>query len=153
MGDRAYAWDWKPEKDGVFSVKSCYMLLLNLFNIEAPLNDVEKMIFREIWKSKAPAKVLAFSWTLMLDRIPTKINLAKRSLIGEDESKRCVFCKGGDESVIHLFLHCEWVSKVWREVMQWLNINFITPPNLFIHAFCWSREVGYKNLRRGAWLI
>jgi hypothetical protein len=90
---------------------------------------------------------------MLLDRIPTKINLAKRSLLGEDVSKRCVFCDRGDESATHLFIHCEWVSKVWRKVMCWLNFSFIMPPNLFIHALCWTREVGAKKLRRGAWLI
>ena len=137
----------------MFFVKSCYILLLNLSHAEVALNDVENVIFREIWKSKAPTKVSAFSWTLLLDKIPTKINLAKRILMGVEESKRCVFCECGDESAIHLFLHCEWFSKVWRAVMRWLNFNFITPPNLFIQTFCWYREVGSKKLRRGAWLI
>jgi hypothetical protein len=97
--------------------------------------------------------VLAFSWTMVLDRIPTKINLGKRRLIGEDESKRCVFCDSEDESALHLFLHCGMINNVRREVMRWLDFNVITPPNLFIHALCWSREVRTKRLRRGAWLI
>jgi len=37
--------------------------------------------------------------------------------------------------------------------MDWLNFNFIKPPNLFIHALCWSREVGSKILRKGAWVV
>ena len=111
------------------------------------------MIFRENWRSKAPNKVLAFLWTFLLDRIPTKVNLAKRWLLGMDDPKRCVFCELEVESAAHLFLHCDLVSKVWRKVMRWLNFNFITPPNLFIHTFCWSREVRPKKLRRGAWLI
>lgn len=97
--------------------------------------------------------MLAFSWTLLLDRIPTKVNLAKRRIMGMEDSKRCVFCDGEDESAVHLFLHCAFTSKVWREVMGWLNFNFIIPPNLFTHALCWSREVRSKFLRRGAWLI
>lgn len=74
-------------------------------------------------------------------------------ILQADDCERCVFCEDGDESATHLFLHCDWVSKVWSEVMRWLNFNFIIPPNLFIHAFCWSREVRSKNLRRGVWLI
>ena len=73
-------WVWKPGEEDIFSVKSCYTILQNLFYGEGTLNDVEKVIFREIWRSKAPTKVLAFSWTLLRDRIPTNINLSKRSL-------------------------------------------------------------------------
>jgi hypothetical protein len=47
------------------------------------LNYEEEVIFRDNWRSKAPGKVLAFSWTLLLDRIPTKVNLAKRRLMGQ----------------------------------------------------------------------
>lgn len=97
--------------------------------------------------------MLAFSWTLLLDRIPTKVNLDKRRLMGTDDSKRCVFCDGEDGLSVHLFLHCDIISKVWRVVMSWLNFNFITPPNLSIHALCWTREVRFKLIRRGAWLI
>lgn len=146
-------WYWKPEKEGVFSVKTFYLLIQNLIPFEGGLTFEEEVIFREIWKSKASAKVVAFSWTLLLDRIPTKVNLAYRGLLGADESKRCVFCGSQDELVVHLFLHCDIISKVWREVMNWLNFNFISPPNLFIHAICWSRHVRNKKLRRGAWLI
>jgi hypothetical protein len=37
--------------------------------------------------------------------------------------------------------------------MRWLNFNLITPPNLFLQAIGWSREVNSKKLRRGFWLI
>jgi len=117
------------------------------------LNRDEEVIFQENWRGKAPGKVLAFSWTLLLDRIPTRVNLHKIRLMGMEDSKRCVFCDGEDESTVHLFLHCDIISKVWREVMRWLNFNFINPPNLFIHALCWMRGVRSKLFRRGVWLI
>jgi hypothetical protein len=153
MRDGPDVWVWKPDKDGVFSVKSCFVLLQNLYLPEGVLSNEEEVIFRENWRSKAPGKVLAFSWMLLLDRIPTKANLAKRRLLGMDDPKRCVFCDVEVETAVHLFLHCDVVSKVWREVMRWFDVNLITPPNLVIHALCWSREVYSKKLRRGAWLI
>ncbi|RHN40206.1 putative reverse transcriptase zinc-binding domain-containing protein [Medicago truncatula] len=105
-------WVWKPDKEGVFSVNSCYFLLQNLRLLEDRLSYEEEVIFRELWKSKAPAKVLAFSWTLFLDRIPTMVNLGKRRLLRVEDSKRCVFCGCQDETVVHLFLHCDVISKV-----------------------------------------
>lgn len=91
----------------MFSVHSCYLLLQNLRPLEERLSQEEEIIFRELWKSKALAKVLVFSWTLFLDRIPTKVNLAKRRLFGVVELKRCVFCGSENEMEIHLFLHCD----------------------------------------------
>lgn len=67
--------------------------------------------------------------------------------------KKGVFGDGEHETANHLFLHCRVISKVWTEVMRWLNFSFITHPNLFIHATCWMSEVRSKKLRRGAWLI
>jgi hypothetical protein len=45
LGVRPDVWLWKPDKEGSFSVKSCYTLLQDLFHVEAPLFDVEKVIF------------------------------------------------------------------------------------------------------------
>jgi len=81
----------------------------------------EEVVYRVLWKSKALAKVLVFSWTLFLDRIPTNVNLHKRRFLGGEESKRCVFCGGEDETAVHLFIHCEVIAKVWREVMRWFG--------------------------------
>jgi hypothetical protein len=110
------------------------------------------VVFRDLWKSKAQSKVLAFSCTLILDRIPTKVYLAKRRLFAIEDSKRCVFCNE-DETFVHLFLHCHIISKVWREVMNWMQFNFITPPNLILHINCLSSAMCTKKLRRGAWII
>jgi hypothetical protein len=97
--------------------------------------------------------VLAFSWTLILDRIPTKVDLAKRRLLGSEDSKWCVFCGLEDEAVTHLFLHCNVSARVWRGVMNWMQFNLITPPNLTIHILNWSSPLNTKRLRKGAWLI
>lgn len=125
---------WKPEEGWVFTVKSCYLLLQDRWLLDDVFTLDEEVVYQELWKSKAPAKVLAFSWTLFLDRIPTKVNLHKRRLLGCEESKRCVFCGGEDETAVHLFIHYEVIATVWSEVMRWLGFNFLTPPNLFIHV-------------------
>ena len=39
------------------------------------------------------------------------------------------------------------------EVLKWLQINMITPPNLFVHHNCWTNEVRSKKLRSGFWLV
>lgn len=37
--------------------------------------------------------------------------------------------------------------------MGWLDLNFIMPPNLFIHWECWSGGVMNKKIRKGLRMI
>jgi len=53
----------------------------------------------------------------------------------QEALNNCVMCDRGKESApSSFFFHCEVVSKVW------LEFNFITPPTLFVHLDCWSKE-------------
>jgi hypothetical protein len=54
-----------------------------------------------------------------------------------------------EESATHLFLNCEVTSNVWRKVFTLFVIDFLTPPDLFVHLDCWTREVNSKKLRKG----
>jgi hypothetical protein len=97
-----------------FSVKSCYTILQNLGLVVGGLTREEAGVFHDMWKSKAPSKVLAFPWTMILERIPTKVNLDERRLLAIDDSLRCVFCGMENETIVHLFLHCHVTSQVRR---------------------------------------
>jgi hypothetical protein len=97
--------------------------------------------------------VVAFSWSLLLDRIPTRSNLAIRNILHPDSSLLCVLCDRMVETLTHLFLHCEVTARIWCGVSNWLELNFITPPNLFVHFECWNSEVTSKRIKKGAWMI
>jgi len=146
-------WKWRLEDNRIFSVKSMYKALENLLILEEGSNPVEEKVFGYLWKSPAPSKVVAFSWKLLRDRTPTRRNLAFRNLLHPEDSINCVFCDSSEESSTHLFLHCRVISNIWRKIMDWLNFNFITPNNLFVHLECWSGEVRDKKMRKGVWLI
>jgi len=98
-------------------------------------------------------KVVAFSWKLLLDQIPTRRNLARRNCLPPEESSRCVLCGIVEESANHLFLHCNFTMVVWSRVMNWLDFSFITPLNLFFHWACWSNEGRNKRIHKGLWII
>lgn len=66
-------WKWEPEEFGVYSVRSAYNVLT--------VGDFVQP-FKMLWKSLAPKKVLAFAWKLILDRIPTKLNLLRGVILG-----------------------------------------------------------------------
>jgi len=82
------SWRREPEDECFFSVKSCYTLLQSLCLLEVGVSDEEEIVFENLWKSLTPSKVVAFSWTLLLDKVPTRANLAKRRILGEDVSTR-----------------------------------------------------------------
>ncbi|MCH79641.1 LINE-1 reverse transcriptase like, partial [Trifolium medium] len=99
-------WFWNPEGDGIFSVKSAYdRLALVLHNFDH-VSDLESLVFNKIWSSPAPSKLIAFSWQLLYDRLPSKSNLYRRGVIHSSGNQDCVWCEVKPESGIHLLLHC-----------------------------------------------
>jgi hypothetical protein len=74
-------WRWLPDLEGIFSVKSTYLLLENSLRTSEELGEEALVVFYHIWESPAPSKVIAFSWKLLYDRIPTRLNLDYRGII------------------------------------------------------------------------
>jgi hypothetical protein len=100
-----------------------------------------------------PSKVIMISWMLLLDRIPTCGNLLIHNALPPDGRTSCVLCNNELESSSHLFLHCDVVNEVWRKIGLCLELNFITPNNLFIHLQCWRDVARVNKLKRGYVLI
>ena len=70
-------WSWKLEGNNSFLVKSLYTKLVGRGIGEELRPEGERRVFRQIWKSGAPTKVIDFAWKALLDRIPTQVNLEK----------------------------------------------------------------------------
>lgn len=146
-------WRWKLEDNGFFSVKSAYLKLEGVVLKEDLWDEEERGVFDQLWKSPAPSKVIAFTWKVLLNRIPTRVNLALRNVLPPDASNLCVLGNLKEESAIHLLLHCEVASKVWLNIMLWLEVLFLIPPNFFVHWECWSVGERNKKVTKGLWLI
>jgi hypothetical protein len=125
-------WRWVPDPDGLFSVSSTYKYLANELRIMDDLDPDVAWIFEHIWDSPAPSKVIAFSWQLLYDKIPTRSNLFLRRILPPDASRDCVGCVGNVESSTHLFLHCPSSILIWYEIFRWLGIVIVIPPNLCV---------------------
>jgi len=122
---------WRLEDNGAFLVKSMYKKMEREMGEEEEPSGCERGVFRDIWKSPTPSKVVVFSWKLLHDRIPTRRNLALRNVLPPEVLMSRVLCEGSEESSIHLFLNCRVASKLWEHLMRWLQGNLIIPPNLF----------------------
>jgi hypothetical protein len=126
---REDTWVWCDDRADGFSVKSCYFLLLRKFREQRLLDPCTMFAVSKIWSCGIPSKISAFSWQLLLNRIPTKENLCKRGIIPQHQSV-CIFCNGSLELAVHLFLHCDTAAKVWYEIMSWLGLVIIVPLNI-----------------------
>jgi hypothetical protein len=132
------SWRWLLASDGCFSVKSAYESLSKDLVVGSNFPMFEAKIFKDIWCSPAPSKVIVFSWQILHDRVPTKDNLILRGILPHDNDGFCVWCGNVPETSSHLFLHCKAASVVWYEIFRWLGVIIVLPPNLFYLFYCLS---------------
>jgi hypothetical protein len=117
---------WNPGVEEVFSVKSTYVFLDNTIHPRDPWLPLMSFAFKFIWKSGVPSKVSAFSWQLLLDRVPTRVNLCRRRVVSTDETL-CLICQEGVETASHLFLHCSFAAGIWYSLIRWLGAVSVLP--------------------------
>jgi hypothetical protein len=146
------SWQWRENMEEGFTVKSCYDLLHKTFRVNEDIGPLKVFVFTNIWRCAAPSKVCAFSWQLLLERIPTKDNLWRRRMLREDNLS-CIFCGFTMETPNHLFLHCPVVSKLWYAVMNWIDAVLISPPNLEISLAMFAGCARNKVSRAGLILV
>lgn len=72
-------------------------------------------VFRWIWKSSCQHKHKVFFWLLVQDRLSTRNILRRKNMFLP--SYNCVLCEEAiEETVDHLFLHCELAKECWSLV-------------------------------------
>ncbi|GKU99946.1 hypothetical protein SLEP1_g12720 [Rubroshorea leprosula] len=71
-------WRWRPDNEGNYTTRSAYEQL-------AKKEESTLLEYKNIWSAQVPSKVAAFSWQMLLDRIPTKANLAKRGIMDDNQ--------------------------------------------------------------------
>jgi hypothetical protein len=136
--------EWKSHHvfGGIFSVRSIYCYLTGII---IPPISLEPDLVRNLsclWKSFAPSKIIVFSWQLLLHRLPTLVNLARRGVGGGGVDAHCVLCPMELEHEIHLFGGCAFASTLWSKVFSWIGWIDLVPrdPILIFGKF---------NVRRG----
>ncbi|PNX58539.1 F-box family protein [Trifolium pratense] len=108
-------WGWRPELGEEFSVKSTYVLVSNLIISRGVILNEEQSAYKAIWKGPTPSKVSGFSWMVLHDRVPTRVNLFRRRIIQEDGDQRCLFRGEYAETATHLFLYCSGIHRFGKE--------------------------------------
>ncbi|XP_058750884.1 uncharacterized protein LOC131623907 [Vicia villosa] len=111
---------WWRDSAG-FSVKSVYKWLSGSSLSGTMQNSANSSIFKKLWKVAVPSNIKFFGWRLLLDRLPTCIQLGKRGVILPNDCS-CPFCSNVEESAIHLFFHCSVSVQLWTKTFVWLRI-------------------------------
>lgn len=92
-----------------------------------------------IWTLKAPSRVIAFGWTVILGRILTMNNLQERKKILVNG---CLMCLAEAETVNHLLLNCKVAQKLWNSILTWFDCSWLMPTRLSIMFEAWSLLMG-----------
>ena len=97
--------------DGVFSIKSLYRAL--------QLVSLASFPSKIIWNSCVQPKISFFAWEASWQRVLTLDRLQKR---GWALANRRFLCQTCEESINHLFLHCEKTREMWMLLLFFFGV-------------------------------
>ena len=128
---------WRAEDGREFTVKSKYRLLEGLV-VWKRIWTVAEQVFSFLWKSP----MLAFSWKLLLDSVPTRRNLAWRKVIDPESS---AVCEDKEETLCQVSCIVRLLQK-FGCVFRWPGLNLLSPSNLKMYLVWLYGEGRNKKL-------
>lgn len=129
---------WDKEEAGKCTIKAIYKLI-------QPRSTGSNQKWTQLWKLELPSKIKFFLWRVLLDRLPTKDNLAKRM---PNLSQQCSLCNQVPETSDQLFASCSFTRLVW-EKFPLLSRRHQVPP-LSIIGSGLTPDPRIKGLRLGS---
>ena len=112
---------WLADSSGLFSCKSAFTWLRK--DTSSPvLNQVSC-----IWKLTIPIKVKMFTWLLVLDKLNVHSILQRRRPYQYLSPGWCILCKNSNETIDHLFLHCDYSLRLWSNILKEFDLNWVIP--------------------------
>eukprot|EP00253_Pinus_taeda_P035221 PITA_35221 len=106
---------WAHAKNGIYSPKLGYLRLMDLYR-----PPILQPSWKMIWKLKATPRSRLLMWNIISDKIPTGLNLMKRSFHGPF---RCHLCLNAEESTDHLFLSCASSFAFWHSILSHIPLS------------------------------
>eukprot|EP00268_Persea_americana_P022048 TRINITY_DN21936_c1_g1_i2.p1 TRINITY_DN21936_c1_g1~~TRINITY_DN21936_c1_g1_i2.p1 ORF type:complete len:281 (+),score=5.88 TRINITY_DN21936_c1_g1_i2:337-1179(+) len=91
-----------------------------------------------LWKLPIPPKLRLFCWRLLHDKLPKRLAKWDPAI-----SSCCLICRGGAESLEHLFVSCSFAIMVWS-----LIPTSVSRPNAEKSIGYWSWHEGSTDHRR-----
>ena len=88
--------------------------------------NIEKDDISYIFINKLPfivtkdPKLCWFQYRLLHRILPTNVLLFKMKI---KDTTSCAFCNTEEETLLHLFFHCNIVNKFWGDLLSWIELN------------------------------
>ena len=95
----ADVWQWLPDPSRGYTIRGAYDILTSQEAAQIR-HDLDLA-----WHPQVPLEVSIFAWWLLRDRLPTKVDLATRSVLSVDTCFYVSGC-GQVEDASHLFISC-----------------------------------------------
>jgi len=116
---------WKTMKEGVFSIRYAYTILQNSLSAE------NTGMFNSCWSVKVLPNAQHFGWRVILDKIPTKVNLVRRGVsLG---ASLCELRNESEKNVIHLFFYCKIAKRVGEMCDKWVRVTSVNHNQAKVH--------------------
>nr|GEV01653.1 RNA-directed DNA polymerase, eukaryota, reverse transcriptase zinc-binding domain protein [Tanacetum cinerariifolium] len=130
-------WSWTLNGNVVFSVKSVREEMDKCHMVTSSSSTR--------WSKRLPIKLNVFMWRMLLDKLPTRINLTNKGL--DIPSVLYPNCEGEVESRNHVFFGCPMANDLFRLLGRWWNIPI---PTLLdpISWETWFNSIRLNSLQR-----
>jgi hypothetical protein len=92
---------------------------------------------KELWKTKAPARVKFFFWLVLHRRLWTA---ARRNRHGLQDDDACVLCSQEPETADHLIIGCAFTRELWFGLLDPLGLTALLPTASEDVAPWWLRQ-------------
>jgi len=133
---------WVGNDEQEYTVKSGYIVL----NREDSMQSYE--VFQLLWSLKIPPSTIVCEWRILLDRLPTRVNLGRRRV--QLRYVCCPLCQGGDKTTQHLRNSCRVTQKVWDHCERWVGNVTVRHEDIIIH-FQSFHLMGHSNRVNSVW--
>ena len=131
---------WVEEKKELFFVKSMFKVLDSPSHCYFPVNI--------IWQPKIQSRICFFAWEAAWGKASTLDQIQKR---GRPLANRCFLCKGNEETIDHLLLHCG-VTRVLWDIFSFFGVHWVLPSSILQTLEGWRGSfVGKK--RKDVWRV
>lgn len=125
-------WEWKLNSQKIFTSASVKSIVSG--NMFTQMNGNYES---NCW---LPIKANFLYWRVPLNRIPTRVSLAKRRVpIG---SLLCPVCNIFDEDNQHIFAFCSFARSIWTQLGVWLKLPII--PSSLQNVLMDTTQFGFK---------
>ena len=143
MFDSVDKWAWQHSKDGEFTVRSAYYMLLKeeKDNQAASSRRRDTFEWKRIWEAKLPPKIKHFAWRAVNEGLAVSTQLVKR---GVDMETRCKMCGEKEESVLHALVTCAEAKRAWY--LSPLRLEFVGDESRSFMAWCNSLHEKVRDM-------